>query len=126
MSMPYVITTTAGTGDGYPCNTPSGFAEIRRAVATLDEALEYAHSLVPDDEHFDHNNRHAAIDSLGNHGGTVGPLPDGTTIQVEKVGWLDLSRSARIPDGWADHGEPTELRQRSIIDAYNAAQEVSA
>jgi hypothetical protein len=46
----------------------------RRAVATLDEARDYAH-------------QHGAtfsVASISERGGTVGPLPDGTTIKVER------------------------------------------
>ena len=56
------------------------------------------------------------IERLPGAGGTIGPLPDGTVIEVERIGWDDLSRAL----GW--NPDLALHRKAEIIDAYNAAQ----
>jgi hypothetical protein len=64
---------------------------------------------------------------LPESGGTVGPLPNGTVIEVEQVGWSELARLAGrtrytvppdepVPDGLGRRG------WQVILDAYNARQ----
>lgn len=110
--MPYVISTKrrnaesaecGGCGqrldDGSVCEQ-GGWLVSRHAVATLEEAREIGRemcNLGPGDQ-FGHDHYlpcSAQFDDLPESGGTVGPLPDGTVIEVEQLSPLMLS--ARIP-----------------------------
>lgn len=93
--MPYVITTT--TPD--PCvaySTPRKPLVTRRAVATLDEAQR----LVDNRREQDALNARpwsvAVRGLLNKGGGTIGPLPDGTVIEVEQITWPALALSAGL------------------------------
>ena len=112
--MPYVITTrqpeTHEPGfDGQLGNYVSGSVS-RRAVATLEEARDVAQSLFT---------THAKADApawrlIEDDGGTIGPLPDGTVIEVEAVGWQDLAeRTLTAVNAVAEHHD-------EILYAYNA------
>lgn len=95
--MPYIITTRTRVPLG------EGFAEglSRQAVATLDEALEAAYDrmqveggapAIRSRETYEQLvDQWEAIDESG---GTVGPLPDGTVIEVEQVSWNTLAVEA--------------------------------
>jgi hypothetical protein len=94
---PYIVTTK------YPHDRPALMGSIprresRRAVATLEEAHEHVSDII--DAHGSGGRAWAWHES----GGTVGPLPDGTLIEVEAVKWSDSEA------------------QRRILDAYNARQ----
>lgn len=118
--MPYVITTKTPASlcsDAEPacqCPDPDGCATVttRRAFATLNEAMrdviaEYeAATGKPVPPRF----------GLFASGGTVGPLPDGTVIEVERVDWPRLA-------GGIDGG--AYMPEAEIIAAFNAAQEDS-
>jgi hypothetical protein len=102
--VPYIITTNRYMDDPTAEFLPGAKPGIeRRAVATLDEAKgAVIRELAP------------RIDSafewdLGLEGGTVGPLPDGTVIEVAYAGWATLERAT-------DPG----LSRDAILDAYNA------
>jgi hypothetical protein len=104
----------------------------RRAVATLDGAKRYAISdnsgawvnepregKRPDDWQ-------AALDAilaLPESGGTVGPLPDGTIIEVEATKYkrlralLDAEARRHV-----DHAPDPEAWKQRILDAYNARE----
>jgi hypothetical protein len=111
--MPYVITTKRVVMDDVPDGSRDRVVS-RLAVATLDEAR------IRGQKH---------VLSLGfslaqagwpkewpEAGGSVGPLPDGTTITVEPVGWR------RIEDDLGYHlGYPGS--QTDALAAWNAAQE---
>lgn len=74
--MPYVITTSI---DG------SGEFESRRAVATLEEAGDRVADIVTDIAGDGRDGRDQWDDQIAaftESGGTVGPLPDGTVIEV--------------------------------------------
>lgn len=130
--MPYVITTTPGdvreaeerngarlTGimDGSQPATPDSEAatrdalakldrmKSRRAVATLDEAQEYVDQI---DYHYE----------VPESGGTIGPLPDRTVIEVapHNIVWFEAELEAR---GIRTAG----MSDAEIIDAYNETQE---
>jgi hypothetical protein len=81
--VPYIVTATTFTPSGRRA-VPGG-AEVmlsdstRRAVATLDEANEALYAIVK--ERYD-----SCRVGVPAGGGTVGPLPDGTLITVERVG----------------------------------------
>jgi hypothetical protein len=88
--VPYIITTLA------QCEHPDGSPpehgrriQSRRAVATLEEARQHARNeadaTVREDE-FAPKAAWDAIAALPEAGGTVGPLPDGTVIEVRRVG----------------------------------------
>jgi hypothetical protein len=112
--MPYTITTTLPLADGRP------HAVANRAVATLDEArsaiqtdlCDWHDATGPDDP-----NIVATLD-LSESGGTIGPLSDGSTIEVKHVRWDDLRDELRTL-GVAlsyDHGHAAE----AILEAFNA------
>lgn len=127
-SDPYIITTKDGPA---PDQRDPGYdvwleRQSRRAVATLEEARHDAENIVIDalgvrdtmeasDDRFDAR-------ELPESGGTVGPLPDGTVIEVAPIILLDLAQAAGFHvcsragiDGYSD---------QQIIDAYNAKQGV--
>lgn len=141
VAMPYVITTTPGdvreaeerngarlTGimDGSQPATPDSEAatrdalakldrmKSRRAVATLDEARQWTH-----DECALRCADDSAADALTipESGGTIGPLPDGTVIEVapHNIVWFEAELEAR---GIRTAG----MSDAEVIDAYNAAQ----
>lgn len=111
--MPYIITTTHGERDmRWPRVT-------RRAVATLDEAREVAWQAAR--EHgADADTRRAHGGLKQATGGTIGPLPDGTVIEVTAVGWWRLGEQSGLPS------YPAIDAYAKIIAAYNAAQGVTA
>lgn len=116
--MPYVITTrTEGRQPGREFDARYS----RRAVATLDEVKRYAHSAASE-LGYSKPEHHDAIEALPESGGTVGPLPDGTTIEVEAVTrqwlWLQLQ-------GFAHGYAPEALAQQDgkLCDAFNAKQD---
>lgn len=108
--MPYIITTTTDNGT----RGPQRFGVTRRAVATLDEARDAVHQSITADR------RSApfleAVAALDDSGGTVGPLPDGTTFEVGRVEWDTLR--ADLTAEQRDRG----LTGAETIAAYNAAQ----
>lgn len=73
------------------------------AVATLDEAR----SEVWRRAGFGGPSSEAVRDAITEQGGTVGPLPDGTVIEVEPVGWARLWTTA------------TANSTTAILDAFN-------
>lgn len=117
--MPYVITTKT------PAVTVSDEACMRvlsrHAVATLEEARAAILADLgdmnaiggPEDELVGN------VLDISESGGTVGPLPDGTVIEVEQIGWATLWQDVR-PDPPTDSPLWSEER---IIDAYNARQD---
>lgn len=93
---PYIITTTVPVpgiaGAGFGGDKPP--AVSRRAVATLEEAA------------------YDAIRLMSAEGGTVGPLPDGTTIEVHRANWDALYPAWNASD-----------TVHTVIAAFNDAQE---
>jgi hypothetical protein len=125
---PYIVTTKrqlAGrvnvpTADAGP--QPFGGERYRvlsrRAVATLDEAVQVIFT---------------ALDGLKTHrrvrqmieAGPIGPLPDGTIIEVEATTWQALAEyGGLLSDGGliyaAERGSPDA--QQRILDAWNTRQ----
>lgn len=131
--MPYIIETTfpdCGIGG---CDKCARSTQTRVAVATVEQARDVAHNFVHAEyramypiradgqggEHSDaqrsHRWRNVEITKLPESGGTIGPLPDGTVIEVREMSYEDI---AGIPDGAelladGDSGE--------IVAAFNAA-----
>ena len=105
--MPYVITTKRPfTRQLVGCHSTS-----RRAVATLAQARIWVTYRMPAGGPVD----------LPESGGTVGPLPDGTVIAVERVSYNLL----RYESGWtpAPDDEDYSAAHRhgaEVIAAYNA------
>jgi hypothetical protein len=112
--MPYVITTEERYHGG---------PQHRRAVATLEEAREWVYRSL-DRDPLPVAGRLGMAMGLPESGGTLGPLPDGTVIEVEPVTWHDL-----IADGhFTTVPSPVDSASNAaeIVAAYNAAQGVSA
>jgi hypothetical protein len=88
--MPYIVITTDTllyaedpTAEFEPDAKP--VQQIRTAVATLDEARGAADRIVLDgyaDSFKSANDDRNALLALPESGGTIGPLPDGTVIEV--------------------------------------------
>lgn len=142
--MPYVITTkqrseSYATGHSYVPNAIETVVS-RRAVATLDEAREqYLYNAVAG---FHGQPWLDRVDDIPESGGSIGPLPDGTVIEVEPVTWRELRAALRTRCDHHDslHGRcaacgMTWEQQRKlpeyapcidVLAAYNAAQEARA
>jgi hypothetical protein len=101
-----------------PQNGPTGLAVSRRAVATLEEANTLATETVLKASMTPRQRAAhiiAAPFSVPSHGGTVGPLPDGTVIEVEHVAEATLRQML-----------PADVRQRVMygdtVHAFNARE----
>lgn len=137
--MPHVITTTrpcicteADDPNDHRKSCPHWWGHdgvTNRAAGTLDEAKNAIAVIVTDlarDHHAGWQSAFALIVGLPEQGGTVGPLPDGTMINVEPATWKAISATlvgtvAGIRLG-REHPQATDAE---IIDAYNAAQVVA-
>ena len=121
--MPYIISTgyhAKRSPDDLP-DVSLWVEETAHAVATLDEAREAAAAVTaavidvvgpglgPDDpirgEWLDCLD---AIDALPENGGTIGPLPDETIIEVQEASWSYLVLNRR-----------TAAMETAVLDAYN-------
>lgn len=120
--MPYMITTYRHAWrNSHTCTCP------RRAVATLEEAQVVAAQGVrrvrDEDGTRDFWNAVYPLigqaETLPESGGKVGPLPDGTVIEVVRVEWRTLAEDAEI--AWRLPALPTV----EIIDAFNAREAVA-
>jgi len=76
--MPYIIKTVSPPPA--PNYSHSGNVITRRAVATLDETIRRVEDIAAD-----HGSDIDPSKFVGSEGGTVGPLPDGTMIEVKRV-----------------------------------------
>jgi hypothetical protein len=109
--MPYIVTTkrTVPTDLGRDEVADAGVLS-RRAVATLEAILQYGS---------DQGWRRAtvrAVASFPESGGTVGPLPDGTVIEVEPIAF------SRLYDEVFTVGVDPPTTPTKLCDAYNARQ----
>jgi len=105
--MPYVITTRRESGR----MTDNGwkYDDTRVAVATLEDArLRIA------EDHANYMPRLQTATRLSESGGTIGPLPDGTIIEVKPVSLDALWEMAGSPDDQA-------VRTVDVIAAFNAS-----
>lgn len=107
--MPYIVTTQR-TSDERGVELLS-----RRAVATLEEAQDAAQQIVYDGPPIRVKTEWElicmVIADMPESGGSVGPLPDGTVIEVERVDWPRMATIA----GYG--GNPSRL-----IAAFNSRQ----
>lgn len=112
--MPYTITTHRPGKHERPIEDGDRYS--RRAVATLEDAREHLRCELPGAYEWitdgDYADMMADIVALPESGGTVGPLPDGTVIEVAQVSWLALGAGLKVEN-------PTDQK---ILDAYNAAK----
>lgn len=113
--MPYIVAMHPADDRSYATRAEqiAAVSLTRRAVATLDSACEVALDLAIT-QYVEPDMRPSwanACRRLPVEGGTVGPLPDGTVIDVAYVGWATLERAT-------DPG----LSRDAILAAYNAAQ----
>jgi hypothetical protein len=122
--MPYIITTTTPGPRYSALANPRAYSRsvpdvTRTAVATLEEAREaverkirYLHAHAPED-HPDY--RPFIPDELPDSGGTVGPLPDGTVIEVRQAPWRVIATEVGAP------GDPlTDKAQAQVLAAFNS------
>jgi len=117
--MHYIITTTA---DDPHVGTPAmeRVTVTRTAVATLDEARDVVTGIVEEREPFSHKVQETAgsnLSAMRESGGTVGPLPDGTVIEVRRVRWSAIADE--LPEYmplFADGGY-----NKAILAAFNGA-----
>jgi hypothetical protein len=113
---PYIVTTKQEHLDG---SKPLS----RRAAPTLDEARAAVFEVV-------HGYRGSVgSDYIGlriaESGGTIGPLRDGTVIEVERASWQDtaLAGGLSFPATVGNRAEAGDGKaRREILDAYNAQQ----
>lgn len=115
--MPYTITTTEPghycmhCGPG-ACTTDAHSRVSRRAVATLDEARVAVSEATGFDPGW------PRLES----GGTIGPLPDGTVIEVGRASYMTLWDALPETDRPAVPDEDDDEGRTAIIDAYNTVQ----
>jgi hypothetical protein len=122
--MPYIITTTI-PGCGSPCGGEPECERVidtRFAVATLEEAREHCFDLIGQTLTTEAEHQAGAVCAtdayeITEHGGSIGPLPDGTMIEVAPTTWAELVNAPGFRLGVL-----SEHRRARIIDAYNAAQ----
>lgn len=126
--MPYIIETKRTAND-----VSQGYVVVttRRAVATLDEAQNAAQLVIDNGPPITSKATWQAlcgqVVTIGESGGKVGPLPDGTVIEVRRVLWSELAADLGIE---LRHDPPTQdgdyLHERqarelaAVIDEYNA------
>jgi hypothetical protein len=118
--MPYIITTMrpaneAERREGYALAQTSKYG---RAVATLKEARQDARNIIEDHAQqpgwtAEYIEARETARALPESGGTIGPLPDGTVIEVERADVAALKAAALIPAG-------QNYSTAYIIDAWNA------
>ena len=114
-SDPYVITTKRETGDDPYEHEP---LVSRRAVATLEEARDLVWESARSST-FDPHDWNKPINEIPDTGGTVGPLPGGTVIEVESVTWEAIAGVSALSNDLP--GRPRTPAE--MLDAYNARQE---
>lgn len=116
--MPYIVTTKRHRGSFYPPHP--NVATERRAVTALEidpladllrPLLRRSITSITIREWVDMMNKLIALPVTG---GVVGPLPDGSVIEVELVDVMRL---------WREADEPDTTRTEAIIVAWNAIQE---
>jgi hypothetical protein len=118
--MPYIVTTKRPAKVDHDEERAEREHVSRRAVATLEEARDFIYSLCAETD-VDDERIADDIDRLPESGGTVGPLPDGTVIEVEQTTrealWDALDARARILFVCLE-----ETTDEELLDAYNARQ----
>jgi hypothetical protein len=118
--MPYIITTK--TPQSRASYEPVRFDIDHAAVATLNKARAVAsatiRSLAGNGLTFNEAETAAlaSLDRIGESGGTVGPLPDGTVIVVRRTDRRELADSLGLTDR-----EQSWMTDATLIAAFNAA-----
>jgi hypothetical protein len=149
MTGPYIVTTNrscsycwggrpkwAGTMPASPCTECSGTGKValsRVAVATLEEAQihvttwitdrwsSHPHFAKADGDRYKPETRPmvAQAATLPESGGTIGPLPDGTVIEVEQATYPDIAMLGEFTDSEMRTLANTE---QALLDAFNARE----
>jgi hypothetical protein len=116
--MPYIITTKR-PADPLTISDDASWAHTRTAVATLDEARNRVLDIAQRPRAIVWVERY-----ISESGGTVGPLPDGTVIEVRWIDWMDFERmiipgtvAATIPIATFDDDDYRD----GLLRAFNAA-----
>lgn len=116
--MPYIITTKRPLAGNQTLDEAMENDDVT-AVATLDEARAHLRPILADAfPHGPVGNR-AAVRDLPESGGTIGPLPDGTVIEVQQVTWARLTHDAGLPV-WHLTVPPLPKRAEQFVAAFNA------
>lgn len=130
MTMPYVITTKRGREQVLvenfgPAHTYAEFS--RRAVATLEEAREAIRVVADVQRNFPTAKPvYESARRLSKSGGTVGPFPDGTVIEVAPASYDDLiTVGLECPDSLGWGMMPSSTRRPAILRAFNAREAVA-
>lgn len=116
--MPYLITTSVDAHD----DGLSVDILLRRAVATLHNAHNRTWKMVSDSDmgraSMTVKGRKLLDEALSitEDGGTIGPLPDGTVIEVTRLDWLHIEKASGHYIASADDLQPA-------LDAYNTLLE---
>lgn len=113
--MPYLVTTKQleRVAGGPPLRPAPILA--RRAVATLDEARDW----IADQHSTLGPFPPRAVADLSERGGKVGPLTDGTVIEVQRVGWAEVRALGGL-------SPQQSFTQEEVLEAYNARQAAAA
>jgi hypothetical protein len=115
--VPYIVTTS------YRSAHTSAFDRVRsrHAVATLEEARDYVWAK------FGWPSLAGVREAIREDGVPVGPMPDGTVVEAERVDWIVLAKT--LGAHWWHMARAAELSDQkaaaSLIAAYNAAQETT-
>lgn len=112
--MPYIVTTHRPGKYERPIEDGDRYSHT--AVATLDEAREKAGAVYGAGPTF-------IAEKISESGGTIGPLPDGTVVEVRRIGWADLARQAEpiearhVEGAWPR--EHLRSHRRTVLAAFN-------
>lgn len=130
--MPYIITTHRHLDDPTAEFLPDALPGVsRRAVTTLEEARAALRKIVVDSA-FDRGSTegYPHYEDIGGliaeSGGTVGPLPDGTVIEVRPHAWYEIATQAGIVEagllGAYAERDAEGLSAQKILAAFNARE----
>jgi hypothetical protein len=108
---PYIVTTKRPPKPPSRTSHTVHGAHSRRAVATLEEARQAV--LLSIHDHAVWSEWEEYVNTLS--AGTIGPFPDGTIVQVERVDWPDLAVQSASAN-------PTNHEKSRLIDAFNARE----
>lgn len=127
---PYIVTTYRN--GPWPHTTNQRDILSRRAVVTLEEARLGVRTIIVDaalalgtTQDFPPAHLSSwAEDVITEYGGMVGPLPDGTVIEVEKTTYVHLACDGdwEWPEDDTDYSSPAR-HSTEVLAAYNANQE---
>lgn len=108
--MPYII--TVNQPGCLPESDPTAVATIEEARETAREEVARYSGEMPRTWPTPIAAYVGEAERLPEHGGTVGPLPDGYVIDVRRVTWDELAKLAQWPEGRSSV-------PALILDAYN-------